>query len=148
MRRDGVNFTPRIVRYAGMMKLPDGELWPASEYVDAYPLAAFHCGGDKRTRSFTLGFADRDGVRGLHTYHDRSEAIVAARRRVTLTLRIGANEFERLFRGGGELPAMNRVFRIDTDEGEVCATLHGMESYDPEAAKARCTFTLLPEDRP
>ncbi len=145
---DGVNFTPRIVRYAGMMKLPDGELWPASEYVDAYPLAAFHCGGDKRTRSFTLGFADRDGVRGLHTYHDRSEAIVAARRRVTLTLRIGANEFERLFRGGGELPAMNRVFRIDTDEGEVCATLHGMESYDPEAAKARCTFTLLPEDRP
>ncbi len=52
---DGVNFTPRIVRYAGMMKLPDGELaGPASEYVDAYPLAAFHCGGDKRTRSFTL----------------------------------------------------------------------------------------------
>ena len=50
----------------------DGELWPASEYVDAYPLAAFHCGGDKRTRSFTSGFADRDGVRGLHTYHDRS----------------------------------------------------------------------------
>lgn len=87
-------------------------------------------------------------MRGLHTYHDRSEAIVAARRRVTLTLRIGANEFERLFRGGGE-PARDEPRVPDRHgRGEVCATLHGMESYDPEAAKARCTFTLLPEDRP
>ena len=43
------------------------------------------------------------------------------------------------------MPDLRSVFRLDTRGEEIRATLHAIESYDPQAASARCTFTRLSE---
>ena len=146
-QNDGVNFTPRILRWCGMRPLPEGERWDDPSGGGEYPLAAFHFAGDDSLEGFSLCFEDRDGQQGLHRFYDREEAVLAQRRHVTLTLRIEPHEFETLFAPAGAAPDLRSTFRIGTDEGVVRATLRRIERYDPEAAAARCTFTLLPHDR-
>ena len=65
VQEDGTNFTPRIVRFAGLHPLPAGERWGYPSGLAEYPLAAFHFPGDAATEGFTLCFEDRDGIRGL-----------------------------------------------------------------------------------
>ncbi len=143
---DGTNFTPRIVRFAGMHPLPRGERWGYPSDADEYPLAAFHFEGDAEAEGFTLCFEDRDGIGGLHRYYDRQTAREAAFERITLSLRIAPDEYEALFTPGTGAADIRSVFRIDTGAGTVRATLHAIEPYDPEAASVRCTFNRLPED--
>lgn len=144
---DGVNFTPRILRWCGMRALPEGERWDDPSGGTEYPFAAFHFAGGDSLEGFTLCFEDRDGQQGLHRFYDREEAVLAQRRHVTLTLRIEPHEFETLFAPAAAAPDLRSTFRIGTDEGVVRATLRRIESYDPQAASARCTFTLLTHDR-
>ncbi len=143
---EGAGVTPRIVRYAGMHPLPAGERWGYPSQQGAYPLAAFHFAGDGAAEGFTLCFEDRDGIRGLNRYYRRQALQEGSLERITLSLRLAPHEFEALLTPGCGLPDVRSVFRIDTGRGVVRATLHGIESYDPEAASARCTFTRLPED--
>ena len=110
-----------------------------------YPLAAFHFTGDAATEGFTLCFEDRDGIRGLHHRYDRQAAQEATCQRITLSLRLAPHEFESLFTPGTGMPDLRSVFRLDTGGEEIRATLHAIESYDPQAASARCTFTRLSE---
>ena len=140
---DGTNFTPRIVRYAGMRPLPAGERWGYPSGQAEYPLAAFHLAGDE---GFTLCFEDRDGQAGLHRYYDRQVRREAARERITLSLRLAPHEFEALFTPGTGAPEIRSVFRIDTGAGVVRAALCAVGDYDPEKASVRCTFDRLTED--
>ena len=107
--------------------------------------AAFHFTGDAATEGFTLCFEDRDGIRGLHHRYDRQAAQEATCQRITLSLRLAPHEFESLFTPGTGMPDLRSVFRLDTGGEEIRATLHAIESYDPQAASARCTFTRLSE---
>lgn len=143
---DGVNFTPRIVRYCGLHPLPAGERWGDPSGRASYPFAAFHFAGDSTQDGFTLCFGDRDEQQGLHRFYDREESINAARRHVTLTLHIEPHEFESLFTIGSGAPDIRYIFLITTDEGAIRATLRRIGEYDPAQAAARCTFTLLPHD--
>ncbi len=145
--QDGTNFTPRIVRYVGLHPLPEGERWGYPSGAAAYPLAAFHFEGDATQVGFSLCFEERDGVEGLHRYYDRQVAQESTGERITLSLRLTPHQFEALFTPGTGAPDIRSVFRIDTGEGEVSATLYRVEAYDPQAASVRCTFTRLPEDR-
>ena len=145
VQEDGTNFTPRIVRFAGLHPLPAGERWEYPSGLAEYPLAAFHFTGDAATEGFTLCFEDRDGVRGLHRYYDLQTGRESAGRRITLSLRLAPHEFESLFTPGTGMPDLRSVFRLDTGGEEIRATLHAIESYDPQAASARCTFTRLSE---
>lgn len=143
---DGTNFTPRIVRFAGLHPLPDNERWGYPSHEGGYPLAAFHFAGDDSIAPFTLGFEDRDGLEGLHRFYDRQLAEDSLRERITLSLSIAPHEFEALLTPGTGAPDIRSTFRIDTGEGIVRATLHRIGEYDPEAASVRCTFTRLNED--
>lgn len=145
---EGVNFSPRVVRWCGMRPLPEEERWGDPSGGTEYPFAAFHFAGDGLHEGFTLCFEDRDGQSGLHRFYDREETILTQRRHVTLTLRIEPHEFETLFTPNTAAPDLRSVFRIGTDEGILRATIRRIEHYDPVAASARCTFTLLPHDRP
>ena len=145
VQEDGTNFTPRIVRFAGLHPLPAGERWGYPSGLAEYPLAAFHFPGDAATEGFTLCFEDRDGIRGLHHRYDRQAAQEATCQRITLSLRLAPHEFESLFTPGTGMPDLRSVFRLDTGGEEIRATLHAIESYDPQAASARCTFTRLSE---
>lgn len=140
---DGTNFTPRIVRFAGMHPLPGGERWGFPSGQAEYPLAAFHFAGDGAAEGFTLCFEDRDGMRGLHRYYDRQAAQESAGRRITLSLRLAPHEFESLFTPGTGAPDLRSAFLLDTGEGTVRAALRAVEDYDPQAASVRCTFTQL-----
>ena len=144
-QEDGTNFTPRIVRFAGMHSLPDGERWGFPSGQTQYPLAAFHFAGDGAAEGFTLCFEDRDGVRGLHRYYDLQTGRESAGRRITLSLRLAPHEFESLFTPGTGAPDLRSAFLLDTGEGTVRAALRAVEDYDPQAASVRCTFTQLPD---
>ncbi|MEG1863886.1 MAG: hypothetical protein RR199_01045 [Alistipes sp.] len=144
--QDGTNFTPRIVRFWGMHPLPIGERWGYPSEQAAYPLAAFHFAGDSHAAGFTLGFEDRDGLRGLHRFYDRQVAQESSRERITLWLRIAPHEFEALFAPGCDAPDLRTTFRIDTGQGVVRATLQSIATYDPQAPSVRCTFNRLTED--
>ena len=143
---DGTNFTPRIVRYAGIHPLPAGERWGYPSGQAGYPLAAFHFAGDGTTEGFTLCFEDRDGQQGLHRYYDRQVRQEASRERITLSLRLAPHEFETLLTPGTGAPEIRSVFRIDTGAGVVRASLHAVGDYDPGKASVRCTFNRLTED--
>ena len=145
-QEDGTNFTPRIVRYAGMRPLPPGERWGYPSGQAAYPLAAFHFAGDDATPGFTLGFEDRDGQQGLHRYYDRQVRREAVRERITLSLRLAPHEYEALFTPGTGAPDIRSVFRIDTGGSIVRTALHAIGDYDPRKASVRCTFNRLWED--
>lgn len=142
-QEDGTNFTPRIVRYAGMHPLPGNERWGFPSGRAEYPLAAFHFAGDDAAAGFTLCFEDRDGVQGLHRRYDRQVAQEAAGQRITLSLRLAPHELESLFTPGTGAPDLRSTFLLDTGQGTVRATLHAIEDYDPQAASIRCTFTRL-----
>ena len=142
----GQEVTPRIVRYAGMHPLPEGERWGYPSGEAAYPLAAFLFDGDSDGEPFTLGFEDRGEARGLHRYYDRQVRREATRERISLALRIDPDEFAALLAPGSGAPDIRSVFRIDTGRGIVRATLRSIGEYDPEAASVRCTFDRLCEE--
>lgn len=138
---DGTNFSTRIVRFAGMKSLPDGERWgyplPAAEY----PFAAFHFAGDGTEDGFTLCFEDRDGQRGLHRYYDRQAALEGSGLSVTLSLRLDPHQYEALMTPGCGMPDLRSAFLVDTGCGVLRAHLRAVGEYDPAAASVRCTFT-------
>lgn len=143
---EGAGAVPRIVRFAGMHPLPANQRWGYPWGEASYPLAAFHFAGDDSTSGFTLCFENRDGLRGLHGYYDNQTEQATSRGRITLSLRIAAHEYEELFTPGLGAADISSVFRLDTGEGEVRATLYSIDRYDPEAASARCTFTRFITD--
>jgi hypothetical protein len=143
--QDGANFTPRIVSYAGMHPLPEGQRWGYPSGGQEYPLAAFLFAGDDTSEGFSLCFEDRGGVPGLHRYYDRQLALESAGQRIDLSVQLAPHEFETLFTPGTGAPDLRSVFLLDSGQEPVRATLHAIEEYDPEAASVRCTFTRSPQ---
>ena len=137
---------PRIVRYAGLHPLPADERWGYPSHANSYPLAAFHFAGDATTAGFTLCFEDRDGIEGLNRFYRRQAAREGSLERITLTLRVAPDEYENLFALGVGQADIRSVFRIETGQGVVRATLATIEAYDPDTHAMRCTFDRLPED--
>ena len=144
---DDSAFVPtRIVSYAGLRPLPEGERWGHPWAQASYPLVAFRFAGDDEAEPFTLGFDDGDGAQGLHRFYDRQLDQEATGEEIALWLRIAPREFEALADPGPEDASLRSIFRIDTGAGIVRATLRRIDPYDPEAASVRCLFRRLPED--
>ncbi len=143
-----VSFTPRIVCYAGLHKLPKGEYWGSPSSEASYPLAAFHFAGDDQTTGFTLCFEDRDGLQGLNRFYRRQALAEDCSQRITLSLRIAPHEYESLFTPDNGMPDICSVFRIDTGMGEVKATLATIGEYNPDTGIIRCTFNRLIDIQP
>ena len=138
--------TPRIVRYAGLHPLAEGERWGSPAHAGGYPLAAFHFVGDEAVEGFTLCFEDRDGLPGLNRFYRRQTAREGSLERITLTLRCAPHEYEALLHPGSGGPSIRSHFRIDTGHGVVRCLLAAIESYDPAAESLCATFERLPED--
>ena len=139
------NFSPRIVRYAGLRPLAAGETWGSGG--SRYPLAAFHFAGDSRTEGFSLCFEDRDGIKGLHRFHEQrlkeeSEGII-----VSLSLRLEPWEAAALGRCIEGMPSVRSRFRLDIDgrTPEALYSLRSVEGYDPAKPSVRCTFIKIPQ---
>lgn len=141
--RDGDNadddtfFTPRIVRYAGMQPLPDGQRWGFPASSASYPLAAFHHGGEG---GFTLCFEERDGVQGLNRYHLNRMLCEERGPRVTLTMHLTPDDAAGLFACKPRSASVRTLFRLRTAGQSALYTLEAVKDYNPARGTARCTF--------
>lgn len=149
--RDGVELgvdeeVSRIVRYAGLCPLPEGEVWPGAEHTGRYPLAAFHFEGDGVTPGFTLCFDDRDKVEGLNRFHRGELARREELEQISIWLRLPVWEYGALFGSSPGGMGIGAVFRLKTRMGEVTATLARVGKYDPQSGAVCCVFDRLPKD--
>jgi hypothetical protein len=130
-----VAFTPHIVCYKGMRQLPNGECWIAGNRLEQYPYAAF-----LDQESINLCFEDRNGLKGLHTYHLAQAERAAQRERISLTLHLTAAEAANLFTANGPLPSLRSIYRFDIFGESSCYRLVKAESWSAEDGCVRCTF--------
>lgn len=139
------NFTPRIVRYAGLQPLSNGELWGPFATKGRYPLAAFHHAADTAAGSFTLCFEERDGAEGLNSWHADRLQRQADDIEVTLWLHILPDEIAALRQCRGRGPSVRSRFILDIDGASPSAlyNLRSIEGYDPARSTVRCTFTKI-----
>lgn len=129
------SFTPRIVCYKGMRPLPNGECWIAGNKHEQYPYAAF-----LDDESINLCFEDRNGLKGLHTYHLAQAERAAQRERITLKLHLTAAEAANLFTANGPLPPLRSLYRFDILGESSCYRLVKAENWSVEDGTIRCTF--------
>lgn len=147
---DGRTFLPRILYYAGLKSLPEGERWgyPAPEGV--YPSAFFHPINEaEREAGITLCFEDREGLVGLNQYHRAEEAILSRGQRLHLTLLLAPDEVAAL--GSRSTPSeagFDALFRLRVGGEPLRCRLEAVESYNPQRGLARCRFICLNDDRP
>lgn len=138
--------TPRIVIYAGIGRLPEGERWGYPLTDEGYPLAAFHFAGDELNDGFTLCFEDREQLTGLHRYYDAMLHAEAARHIFTCSIRLSPAEYVELFDLEGDGADIRSLFRLTAGESSSLFTLLAVESYDPETEVARCRFQRAMRD--
>lgn len=139
----------RVVRYAGMQPLPEGERWGYPSYGRSYPLAAFHhagtAGGDA-AGPFTLCFEDRDGVAGLHGRYDPQWLAEGLRQGVKATVAVDPDELAALLDFEGEGPNIRSLFRLYVGGQAALYRLRAVESYDTARRTARCVFFRAERD--
>lgn len=141
---DNLNFTPRIVRYMGMVALPQGEEWNYPVSGAEYPFAAFHNTAEQFCEPFTLCFEDRDGITGLHSYWDDNLTLYNNSRQVTLSLRLFPEEVESIVVPTGTTGCDFRAaFLLDIDGEKSIYRLEEICEYNPEADSTRCIFISM-----
>lgn len=141
------NLSPRIVRYAGLHDLPEGERWGHPAPGGQYPLAAFDFAGDAQTAPFTLSFADGEGCQGLHRHYDAVVERQTLRQRLTIVLHVAPDEFAALeWADGGTHASLRSTFRLDAGGESSLYRLEAVESYDPRSGAAKCRFIRLMRD--
>lgn len=140
---DGVGLLPRIVRYAGMASLAEGERWAYPYGGGNYPLAAFHFAGDENNEAFSLCFENRDGCVGLHSYYDRQFAEQAELHKVSLTMHLSPEDYDHLFHFVEGAPSLRSTFALCIQGIIRHYRLHAIEEYNPATGVARCLFAQI-----
>ncbi len=135
-----LNFPMLVVLYRGMRSLPEGEMW--REGASSYPLVAFHTANE----ATTLCFEDRDRARGLHTFYDREWKERQLRERITLSLRLSADEISTLLLPDIAPVSIRSLFRINTGRETLLARIDTITDYDPDDGVATCTFHRVLKD--
>lgn len=128
-------FTPHIVCYKGLRRLPDGECWIANEKFDHYPYATFV---DEETN---LCFEDRGGVTGLNSYYRDSLARLEKGQKATLNLYFTTAEITNLLTTYGSKPSVRSLFRFDINGESALYRLIEIEEWNiTQSATIRCSF--------
>ncbi len=130
-----VSFTPRIVCYKGMRKLPEGEMWPSQWLSDKYPYAAF-----VDEQDINLCFENRNGIEGLHRHHLSMLQRQHDGRRVTLDLQLSTTEIATLLTSDGTKPSLRTKFRLNINGESLPFRLAKVEGWDTNTNIVRCTF--------
>ncbi len=146
----------RIVSYKGLFELPESQKWGFPANGNQYPFAAFHYPAGKvesdnaaivgevmaagPTEPFTLCFEDRDGLQGLHSYYDRQWSAEAKRRKLSLSIRIDAEELMALLDTTSDGANIRSLFRIEVDGQPTLYRLHAVKGYDTAQGIAKMVF--------
>lgn len=141
---DKMQFTPRIVSYRGLKRLPEGQSWGYPAQQGVYPFAAFHFEGDESNEGFTLCFEDRDSVRGLNQYYTSREQRIWRSERVVVCLKLSAEQIVQLQHRQQEGRfGLDSLFRLTLNGEGVLCRLDAVEQYELSSGKARCRFTIV-----
>ena len=136
---DSLNFPAKVVRYSGMVPLPEGERWDWPGYGDSYPYLAFH----SPEQGWTLGFENRDGVVGLHSYWDSTVDTLSNARRVTLYLHLTPTDVEPLAMPDRLANDFRALYRLTIDGEPALYRLEEVCDYNPEQASVKCKFVQV-----
>ena len=139
---DTAYIEPRIVLYHGVKKLPQKEYWPAPFGRDIYPCAAFHSVEEGET----LCFEDRDGLEGLHCYHDRELRECATRQTLTTDIYLPPEHYVALLDPNNSGANLRSRFRLNIQNVAALFRLDAIEGYDSRNHIARCRFQRLYEE--
>ncbi len=130
------SFTPRIVCYRGLRDLPEGETWGANySRLRYYPYASF-----VDEESINLCFEDRNGIEGLHRYHQPMLLRQCDSRRITLDMHLTTAEIAHLFTANGTKPSLRTKFRFDIQGESQLFRLVKVKRWDLKSNIVQCTF--------
>ena len=122
-----------------MVPLPEGERWDWPGYGDSYPFLAFH----SPEQGWTLGFENRDGVVGLHSYWDSTVDTLSHARRVTLYLHLTPTDVEPLAMPDRLANDFRALYRLTIDGEPALYRLEEVCDYNPEQASVKCKFVQV-----
>ena len=134
-------FTPHIVCYKGMRKLPEGECWIANKKLQSYPYATFF-----DAEEVNLGFEDREGLEGLNRFYKPELMRQEEGHRITLDLHLTTAEMASLFTESGPKPSIRKVFRFDIQGESSLYRIVRVKSWSIEEGRVRCTFERIAKD--
>lgn len=120
-QEDGTNFTPRIVRFAGMHPCPaasGGDFRRGRRNIRSQRSTSRGTARRRDSRSASRTATACGGCTVIMTCKRGRES---AGRRITLSLRLAPHEFESLFTPGTGAPDLRSAFLLDTGEGTVRA---------------------------
>ena len=138
-------FTTHIVRYAGLVPLPEGEVWgPLGEA--RYPLLAFFYEGDEVVSGFSLCFEPREGLAGLGRYFEQRTERIKRRQRLSATINISPVEIVSMLSVEGSGPTIRDTYRIKLFNESSLYRIESIKNYDPVTKCAECTFIRLNQD--
>ena len=135
-RTEDLNFTPKIVRYEGMVALPAGESWGWPLSGGSYPKIAFHAPESR----YTLCFENRDCCAGLRSHYDGDVRIWNEGRRVTLWLDLDPCDIESLAFPAGRDGGFNSLYRLAPGGESALYRLEEVCEYNPGGPSAKCSF--------
>lgn len=144
IRSEDLNFAPKIVRYMGVTKLPQGQYWGWPIALGEYPLVAFHhTESINNSEKFTLCFEDRDGQKGLHRYWDENMELLNNGRRIELHLNLGAEDIEPFITQNALKKDFRAFFKIKIDEEDIVCRLEEICDYNPSRREStKCRFVV------
>ncbi|MBQ1253711.1 MAG: hypothetical protein IIY05_05145 [Alistipes sp.] len=125
----------RVVRYEGLLSLPDSQCWGFPTYEQRYPYVYFHMPNFR-----TLCFEDRDNLSGMHRYYDKELQQKSLRRRVRLTLHLSALELKSLAEWESKGANLRSTFVLNLSGQRATYNLEAVESYDAATQRAVCRF--------
>ena len=134
-------FTPHIVCYKGMRKLPEGECWIANKKLESYPYATFF-----DAEEVNLGFEDREGLEGLNRFYKPELMRQEEGHRITLDIHLTTAEMASLFTESGPKPSIRKVFRFDIQGESSLYRIVRVKSWSIEEGRVRCTFERIAKD--
>ena len=139
-KESNLNFPAKIVRYAGMKELPDGQHWGWPSYGKSYPLVLFHSAGEDW---FTLRFDDKDGQLGLRNYYQPLYDFINKGKKVTLNLRLSPPDMEAILYPNSANHNFRGNFVFDIRGEKIKGRLLDVSGYNPDnGGMARCTFAV------
>ncbi len=135
---ENLNFSPKIVSYAGLQTLPDEQYWGWPAYGKQYPLIAFH---DNLGRTPSLCFEDRNEQPGLHQYYDQTIQTYNQGLKITLYLHLKPHEIEPFIIPNDLQHDFRARFKLRIHGEEIICRLEEITDYNPDLNQStRCTF--------
>ena len=135
---ENLNFMPKIVCYAGVKTLPEGEYWGWPAYGNQYPMIAFH---DPDGNTPSLCFEDRNNQQGLHRYYDKTIETYNQGLKITLYLHLTPDEIEPFIIPNDMQHDFRARFKLRIHGEEIICRLEEITDYNPDLNQStRCTF--------